>query len=414
MKSLANGVRAKTARTCDNCLKKRAHWFCAADEAFLCQSCDTSVHSANLLARRHERVRLKDTSPQQEAPTWHHGFTRKPRTPRGSGKRNNSSTFHDMVPEITAEGQTDSSEVEGPLICQVPVLDPMVVEPKIKFPTMRSGVMIDGHEDEDKDESCLNEIFPTNMEVEDFAADVETLLGHGLDKESYTMEELGLSNTEMLKKDEIEDKETKAMNMDIEICDDDQGNRDGTMPFDLNYPQNAYEEDAIKNVESNGECVQAKEEKKKNVLMLSLDYDQVISTWGGQGLPWTSGGPPDIDINISGSPVVSKAGAQTSLEARISHVDSTPEVAGWARVATKWFNPAGHRTQKINNVLVPRNPRKGDRQRWGGTQVGYVRHDTVKLRLWLMSGYGPNQLGGVRLHTDGVQSISYAMLQGFS
>ncbi|KAF3508643.1 hypothetical protein F2Q69_00008003 [Brassica cretica] len=177
MKSLANGVRAKTARTCDNCLKKRAHWFCAADEAFLCQSCDTSVHSANLLARRHERVRLKDTSPQQEAPTWHHGITRKPRTPRGSGKRNNSSTFHDMVPEITAEGQTDSSEVEGPLICQVPVLDPMVVEPKIKFPTMRSG--IDGHEDEDKDESCLNEIFPTNMEVEDFAADVETLLGHG-------------------------------------------------------------------------------------------------------------------------------------------------------------------------------------------------------------------------------------------
>ncbi|CAF2254089.1 unnamed protein product [Brassica napus] len=307
MKSLANCVRAKTARTCDNCLKKQAHWFCAADEAFLCQSCDTSVHSANLLARRHERVRLKDsTSPQQEAPTWYHGFTRKPRTPRGSGKRNNSSTFQDMVPEISAEGQTDSSEVEGPLICQVPVLGPTVVEPKIKFPTMRSGVMIDGHEDEDKDESCLNGIFPTNMEVEDFAADVETLLGHGLDKESYTLEELGLSNTEMFKKDEIEDKETKAMNMDIEIGDDDQGNRDGTLPFDLNYPQNAYEEDAIKNVESSGECVQAKEEKKKNVLMLSLDYDQVISTWGGQGLPWTSGGPPELDINISGSPVVSK------------------------------------------------------------------------------------------------------------
>ncbi|RID51447.1 hypothetical protein BRARA_H02107 [Brassica rapa] len=307
MKSLANCVRAKTARTCDNCLKKQAHWFCAADEAFLCQSCDTSVHSGNLLARRHERVRLKDsTSPQQEAPTWYRGFTRKPRTPRGSGKRNNSSTFQDMVPEISAEGQTDSSEVEGPLICQVPVLGPMVVEPKIKFPTMRSGVMIDGHEDEDKDESCLNGIFPTNMEVEDFAADVETLLGHGLDKESYTMEELGLSNTEMFKKDEIEDKETKAMNMDIEIGDDDQGNRDGTLPFDLNYPQNAYEEDAIKNVESSGECVQAKEEKKKNVLMLSLDYDQVISAWGGQGLPWTSGGPPELDINISGSPVVSK------------------------------------------------------------------------------------------------------------
>ncbi|KAJ4879781.1 Zinc finger protein CONSTANS-LIKE 16 [Raphanus sativus] len=292
MKSLANAVRAKTARACDNCSKKQAHWFCAADDAFLCQSCDTSVHSANALARRHDRVRLKNsTSPLQEAATWHQWFTRKPRTPRGSGgkRNNNSPTFHGLVPEISAEDQTDSSDVEEQLmICQVPVVDPTVVEPKIKVPMMRSD---DQEVDKDNAESCLNGFLPTDMELEDFAADVETLLGRGLDTEYYTMEELGLSNTEMFKVKKDND-------------------RDGTtMPFDLNfgfYSQNTYEEDAIKNVESSGECVEVKEEEQKNVLMLNLDYDLVISTWGGQGLPWTSGGPPDI--GITGSPAVSMVG----------------------------------------------------------------------------------------------------------
>ncbi|WP_368736191.1 B-box zinc finger protein, partial [Salmonella enterica] len=55
-------MSGKTARACDCCVRKRARWYCAADDAFLCQSCDGSVHSANPLARRHERVRLKSAS----------------------------------------------------------------------------------------------------------------------------------------------------------------------------------------------------------------------------------------------------------------------------------------------------------------------------------------------------------------
>ncbi|KAF8098166.1 hypothetical protein N665_0272s0032 [Sinapis alba] len=319
MKSLANAVGAKTARACDSCVKKRARWYCAADDAFLCQSCDTLVHSANPLARRHERVRLKSASPEvskysnhnnHEAATWHQGFTRKPRTPRGSGKKNNLSIFHDLVPEISVEDQTDSYEIEEQLICQVPVLDPMVaeqflndvVEPKIEFPMMRT----DDQEDEDNAESCLNGFFPTDMELEEFAADVEILLGRGLDTESYAMEELGLSNTEMFKieKDEIEEEEeTKAMqNMGIS-CGEDREDGDGTVAFELRFDHeshNTYEEEAIKNVE----CIKVKEEEQKNVLMLSLNYDSVISTWGGQGQPWMSGEPPKRDIDISDRPIV--------------------------------------------------------------------------------------------------------------
>ncbi|KAF3611014.1 hypothetical protein DY000_02046542 [Brassica cretica] len=328
MKNLANAVGAKTARACDSCVKKRARWYCAADDAFLCQSCDTLVHSANPLARRHERVRLKSaspvatkysshnhsaSSPPLEAATWHQGFTRKPRTPRGSGKKNNLSIFHDLVPEISAEDQTDSYEIEELLICQVPVLDPMVaeqflndvIEPKIEFPM----ITIDDQEDEDNAESCLNGFFPTDMELEEFAADVEILLGRGLDvTESYAMEELGLSNTEMFKieKDEIEEEEgeeTKTMNMGIG-CGEDRGDGDGTVAFELRFDHdlhNTYEEEAIKNVE----CIKVKEEEQKNVLMLSLNYESVISTWGGQGQPWMSGEPPERDIDISDKPVVS-------------------------------------------------------------------------------------------------------------
>ncbi|KFK44524.1 hypothetical protein AALP_AA1G267800 [Arabis alpina] len=313
MKSLANAVGAKTARACDSCVKRRARWYCAADDAFLCQSCDGLVHSANPLARRHERVRLKSASPavakhsNHEAATWHHGFTRKARTPRGgSGKKNHQSVFHDLVPEISVEDQTetDSYELEEQLICQVPVLDPMVaeqfltdvVEPKIEFPMMR---MIDDLEEEDNVvESCLNGFFPTDMELEEFAADVETLLGRGLDNESYVMEELGLSNSEMFKieKDEDEEEdESKAMNM--ETFDENK-----TVAFELTFDYESHktcEEEVIKSVErSSNECIKVKEEEQKNVLMLRLNYDSVISTWGGQGPPWSPGERPELDIDI--------------------------------------------------------------------------------------------------------------------
>eukprot|EP00249_Psilotum_nudum_P022215 c28419_g1_i2 orf=538-2040(-) len=51
-------IAGRTARPCDACGKDRARWYCAADEAYLCERCDGSVHSANPVASRHERVKL--------------------------------------------------------------------------------------------------------------------------------------------------------------------------------------------------------------------------------------------------------------------------------------------------------------------------------------------------------------------
>ncbi|CAH8313285.1 unnamed protein product [Eruca vesicaria subsp. sativa] len=47
---------ANRVRICDSCESAPAAFFCKADAASLCTSCDAQIHSANPLARRHQRV----------------------------------------------------------------------------------------------------------------------------------------------------------------------------------------------------------------------------------------------------------------------------------------------------------------------------------------------------------------------
>ncbi|KAG2312833.1 hypothetical protein Bca4012_027403 [Brassica carinata] len=324
LKSLANVVGGKTARACDSCVKRLARWYCAADDAFLCHSCDGSVHSANPLARRHERVRLKSAIPGKHRhaspphpPTWHQGFTRKARTPRG-GKKSHTMVFHDLVPEMSSEDQ--SFEVEEQFIFEVPVLNPMgdeqrlneSMETKIELPLMSMCFKSSDKED-DNAESCLNGLFPTDMELAQFSADVEILLGGGTDRESHAMEELGLSEMLKIEKEEVEEEEDVER---IKVCDLDDA--DETTPFeiifDYEYSQKTTfeEEDEKEDVEKNmidvgvnGMSGSVKEENNEKVHMLRLDYESVISTWGGQGTPWTAQEPPQIDLNMLSCPTFS-------------------------------------------------------------------------------------------------------------
>lgn len=319
MKNLANVVGGKTARACDSCLKRRARWFCAADDAFLCHSCDGSVHSANPLARRHERVLLKSASPGKQRhdssspphpPTWHQGFTRKARTPRG-GKKSHTMIFHDLVPEMSSEDQ--SFEVEEQLIFEVPVLNPMChekclnesVESKIELPLM-SMCFKGSDEEDDNAESCLNGLFPTDTELAQFSADVETLLGGGSDREFHAMEELGFGEMLKIEKEEVKEEEEVATR---EVCDLDDANE--TSPFEISFDyesshKTAFEEDdekedVMKNlvdVGVNEMSGRIKEEEKEKVLMLRLDYENVISAWGSHRTPWTALEPSEIDLDM--------------------------------------------------------------------------------------------------------------------
>uniref|UniRef100_A0A0V0GWK3 Putative ovule protein n=1 Tax=Solanum chacoense TaxID=4108 RepID=A0A0V0GWK3_SOLCH len=126
-----NAIGGKTARACDSCLSKRARWFCPADDAFLCQSCDVSIHSANQLASRHERVRLETCSNKStitklvdktHQPAWHQGFTRKARTPRNGKKaqiRQWKNNEENRVPEIGSDENEFGNEDQ--LLYRVPI-----------------------------------------------------------------------------------------------------------------------------------------------------------------------------------------------------------------------------------------------------------------------------------------------------
>ncbi|XVF14711.1 hypothetical protein REPUB_Repub09cG0085000 [Reevesia pubescens] len=350
-KNVANAIGGKTARACDSCIKKRARWYCAADDAFLCQACDSSVHSANSLARRHERVRLKAASiksSSNEAPlesfsaSWDKGFTRKARTRRPAKasihqkqlkaeykKRNYQPV--PLVPEVGADEISHEENEEEQLLYRVPIFDPFVAEICSTSTTSNeAAVSAVGNEVETVDAAASESkafmasnghdvdgshgLFPSEMDLAEFAADVESLLGKGLENESFAMEELGLMDSK--EKDfrncslgngkvKSEDEESfepgrdqwgRVVDSEIDMARE---------PFELsfNYDSTATcgEEDELVKEEltvkskGDGEYEDDSAKKKKRKLLLSLDYEAVITAWASQGSPWTSGGRPDFD-----------------------------------------------------------------------------------------------------------------------
>lgn len=357
-KNVANAVGGKTARACDSCIKKRARWYCAADDAFLCQACDASVHSANPLARRHERVRLKTASNKSSGseslsdnthvPSWHRGFTRKARTPRKTGKPIRNVTLP-LVPEVGADELSHEENEEDQLLynCRVPTYDPFVAE--LCTSTANSNeaaennnatAKTDAHDDESTaddavngseskpvracyngDVDSLHGFLPSDMDLAEFAADVESMLGRGLVNESFAMEELGLVDfreKDFTVKVEQQEGAVEAEGArDIEECkvfdnNNNYNNHDQIdlerEPFELNFdydsPATCGDEDekiVKEEMETSGEgCHEddheaKKNNKKKRKILLSLDYESVINAWASQGSPWTTGDRPNFD-----------------------------------------------------------------------------------------------------------------------
>uniref|UniRef100_A0A5B7CC91 Putative zinc finger protein CONSTANS-LIKE 16 n=1 Tax=Davidia involucrata TaxID=16924 RepID=A0A5B7CC91_DAVIN len=290
-KKLANVIGGKTARACDSCIRKRARWYCTADDAFLCQECDASVHSANPLARRHERVRLKTSSFKSDdesnlVPSWHKGFTKKARTPR-HGKH----PIHQKpnpLPPLVPEMGTEEEENEEQLLYRVPIFDPYVAA---------GGC---------ESKASLHGFLPSDMDLAEFAADVESLLGKGLDEESFDMEGLGLLDCK--EKDslmegclgsgivKVEDEDHVDTEMDMMTRE--------VVPFELNFgnygsPEPWHEEDEKAGVEERAINIneEYKVKKEEDKILLRLDYEGVITAWANQRSPWTTGDPPQIDPN---------------------------------------------------------------------------------------------------------------------
>lgn len=344
-KKAANAMGGNTARACDSCLVKRARWFCGADDAFLCKRCDASVHSANLLASRHERVRLNTSSyklndhlateaaHEPPLPSWQQGVRRKARTPRGHG---NHKSFKDeagkvldqpmpFVPEMGSEEVDyccleDDHEREDleQMLYRVPIFDPFEAElcNNVTNTDNHEVRMGNVHEDYgartsspcDELDNLQGLILPSDMELAEFAADVETMLGKGLDEDCSDIKGLGLLDGT---------KEEVQYGMDVcdigieerklvKVEEEDQGMECEFNPSMLDWNLD-YDDESAAVLLGGGTSTDQEEEEKVVVLLeaekkrkkicLRLNYEAVITAWASQRSPWTTGVKPELNPN---------------------------------------------------------------------------------------------------------------------
>ncbi|CAN6239538.1 unnamed protein product [Urochloa humidicola] len=325
-------VGGKAARACDSCLRRRARWYCAADDAFLCQACDASVHSANPLARRHERLRLRPAAPlleagaaststptaskkrrQQAAPAaW---SRRKARTRRPPVKSVGAllSRKLGVVPELTTvessseerKAEEEEDEEEEQLLYRVPTFDRALAElcspppaddspaaaaascfreEHAKAAAAAAAVAESPVQQLPDADSFAAGFGPTDAELREFAADMEALLGQGLGDgneldESFYMESLGLMATPS---PAAEDGgrvlvKTEPDSSAISRCD-----------------EGRFEQKASATA-SNGGAAAEDAQFLKRSLDLRLDYEAVIESWGSS--PWAGGRRPDVQLD---------------------------------------------------------------------------------------------------------------------
>ncbi|KAK4763857.1 hypothetical protein SAY87_013295 [Trapa incisa] len=340
-KQIANAVVGKTFRACDNCIRKRARWYCAADDAFLCHPCDASVHTANPLARRHERVQLVTSSlrnpnglPEKKmeysAPSWHRGFTKKARTPRHAKHVKPGRNPMPLVPEFCGDETSNEEINEEQLLYQVPAYDPFASDIcSFNQPRNRSEASDSNDGRKTIRASCgvdnerFQRLIPSDKELAEFAADVESLLGKGLESESFGMEGLGLMNCDKERENSLAfdcslggenpvkfEEEGAILEVHMVGEDDDRVEEIDISKetFELNFddyddsPMTCVEEEDQKVVkpemtDTNVENVQQEKDgscKRLRTIFLKLDYESIITAWASQGSPWTSGDRPSL------------------------------------------------------------------------------------------------------------------------
>ncbi|KAA8542702.1 hypothetical protein F0562_023799 [Nyssa sinensis] len=335
-KKAANAVGAKKARACDSCLGKQARWYCAADDAFLCQGCDSSVHSANQLASRHERVRLETASykativsgVEEKSPAiWHRGFTRKARTPRYAKptpvkppkNEEKITNAFPLVPEIGSE-EVSIDDNEEQLLYRVPVFDHFAAElcnvsnevenimgdegTEAAMESELNALLTDkGHDDLDN----LPGFLPSDVDLSEFTADVESLLGSGLDEDFGGILGLGLLDCKEedaidicieSRRVKVEDEELEAVvasHLDPAL---DMARETIDWDFDYESPVTGEEEEEEEKVVAAAGSAMMDSESKEEVrrkIFLRLNYTAVIAAWASHGSPWATGSRPEFN-----------------------------------------------------------------------------------------------------------------------
>ncbi|ONK66180.1 uncharacterized protein A4U43_C06F4950 [Asparagus officinalis] len=278
--TVATVVGGKTARPCDSCVCRRARWYCAADDAFLCQNCDSSVHSANPLAQRHHRVRLQ-TIPVSKP----------------------------VVPEIETSAEDTNNDEQ--LLYRVPIFDPVLAEfcspplavDETSSETKPNVQLTDTNTKARNSNEILSGFLQSDAELADFAADMESLLGRGLDNGSFSMEELGLVDTSYSTPDESERVKEEYVENDadgsVKLYEEIDLSREALeINFDCCRSGDEHQEEMAETEAAvEGEVVSGEENQGGKKIGLILDYDAVALEWSAQGSslsPWVNGERPQL------------------------------------------------------------------------------------------------------------------------
>ncbi|XP_062214808.1 zinc finger protein CONSTANS-LIKE 16-like [Phragmites australis] len=277
----AKGVAlgARTARSCDGCMRRRARWHCPADDAFLCQTCDAAVHSANPLARRHHRVRLPSASSSSpprdpEAPAWLSGLKRRPRTPRSKpGSKHeaasaaaSSAAVPDLEEEESGSGTVGYNDHgmendDEDLLYRVPVFDPMLAE--LYNPVIEGG---------QKPACLISSLTETSPEFASGLAEADGLSG-------FDVPDMELASF-------AADMESLLMGVDDGF--DDLGFLDDEKP-QVNV-------DLGMDFEAMAAPEREDKKRKRPEMILKLNYEGVIASWARDGgPPWFHGERPHLD-----------------------------------------------------------------------------------------------------------------------
>ncbi|XP_061344987.1 zinc finger protein CONSTANS-LIKE 6-like [Gastrolobium bilobum] len=340
----AGALGAKTARACDSCLRRRARWFCGADDAFLCHGCDTLVHSANQLASRHERVRLQTASSEKVTTThaWHSGFTRKARTPRHNKHLAlqqrlkdhvffNNSSFLPVVPELGGEESPVDDETEDQLLLRVPVFDPFDVEPCNIYNQRKKDAGYE--EEEDCDLDNFSEFLPSDMDLAEFAADVESLLRGGFDyKEEDETDKYAKSSMVKVKDEELDADTGFDLESVLDMTSKDafHWNIDSVLSPASTAKE---EEEKVVVVPVMASNTSVSKEGTKRDIFLRLNYEEVITAWASQGSPWTTGKPPKFNSDDFWSNCLGSSDADGEVRSLRGHLVGNGDGGREARVS---------------------------------------------------------------------------------
>lgn len=223
-----------------------------------------------------------------------------------------------LVPEICSD-ENSREENEEQLLCRVPTFDQSVSKPcnyiesaiinihaEITQPTDFGHESMSLSDELSPEMNNLHGFLPSEMDLAEFAADVESLLGKGVDDDGlFSMEGLGLLD--------CDEEEIYLLNgcdslgcgrVKVEV---------GRQNFECNfgYDSAMTGEEESKNIAVTGEPILAnmKCDSKKKPNFLRLDYEDIFSNWDCKKSPWTTGERPELDSGKCWTDCTGKRGA---------------------------------------------------------------------------------------------------------